>query len=442
MQLKVGASKVCIDPPESEYPFPSNFSLCDSKYDECHVRSIAINNGEKTILFLVYELSDLPGIDNLESRISAAVGVHEKDIIIACTHNHSSPCDRSKAGDFQEKFELFRKIELEAGIEAAKNAVESMRPAKCGFGTIDSYCNVNRDLKTSFGFWVEGPNYAGYSNKTLAVMKFVDNDGKLIAAMLNYGAHAVCAFAQKDVDGQVKTSGNFPGIACRFVEEYYGDDAVAVWTSGAAGNQDPILWDYQWFEYPDGYVTKISLPDGSGYVHMEAIGRQQGADAVKCLEGIKEYCEDGTVEYAKSTLSFPARMRSADSPKPGKFGFRMGGEGPRTDFSAPQMPALPILIPDPSRTIDFTLNVLRIGDVAVILTSGELYAEIARDMMEASPVKKSFVVTHIPGQGGYTLDKSSVDHKVFQAFGGVEPGSTDEPLANKTKELVEKVFGL
>jgi hypothetical protein len=264
-------------------------------------------------------------------------------------------------------------------------------------------------------------------------------DGKLIASMLNFGAHAVCAFVQKDVDGKVKSSSNFPGIACRFVEDYFGNDSVAIWTSGCAGNQDPILWDYQWLEYPDGYVTKIALPDGSGYTHMDILGAKQGADAVTCIESIDASAEEMSIRYLKSTVSVPARKRDPNFKMP-PFGLRMGGEGPRTDWSAPKMPELPTMLIDPDKTIDYTLNFLKLGDIGVILTSGELYAEIGRDMMDAAPMEKTFVITHIPGQGGYTLDKSSKDHKTFQSFGGVEPGSADEPLTNKTRELVEEAL--
>ena len=439
-KLFAGAARVCIDPPDEAYPFPTNFCLCQEKYDACHVRAVTISNSQRTILFVVYELSDIPGVPGLESALAQAAGIPRGDVILAVTHNHSSPCDRCKVGDFPEKFELMRKIELEAGVEAVKKAMATMRPARYGYGTIESICNVNRDLKTAFGFWVEGPNYAGYSDHNLYVLKLEDLEGKLIAAILNFGAHAVCAFAQKDVDGKVKTSGNFPGIACRFVEEHYGGDAVALWTSGAAGNQDPLLFEYQWYEYPDGYISKIFLPDGTGYFNMEALGRRQGADAVACLDGIQAVGDEMAIQYLKSTVSFPARRKKANGSKSAPFGFRMGSEGPRTDFSPPVMPAMPELEPDPGKTVDYVLNVLRLGHVAIVLTSGELYAEIARDMLAASPVKDAFLITHIPGGGGYTLDKGSVDHKTFQAFGAIEPGITDDVLAEKTKELVTEAF--
>ena len=251
--LRVGAGKACIDPPASEYPFPSTFGMMDEIRDSCYVRSIAIDNGEKKVLFVIYELADLPRVPDLEEKLGALWGIGKEDVILCVSHNHSSPSDRCKFPCDEKKLELFLEIELEKGLEAVRQAVDSLRPAKWGYGEIESYCNVNRDLKTRFGFWVEGPAYTAYSNHTLACVKFVDENDKVIAALLNFGAHAVCAFVQKDVDGKIKSSSNFPGIACRFVEEYYGDDCIVAWTSGAAGNQDPLLFDYQWLEYPDGY---------------------------------------------------------------------------------------------------------------------------------------------------------------------------------------------
>lgn len=436
-KLRVGAARVCIDPPLDQFPFPSNFGMCDELRNSCYVRVLALDNGKKKVLFVVYELSDKPDIPDLTEKMAAIWGIDREDVILTVTHNHSSPCHKSKmAAEAKEKLALYRQIELEKGLEAVEKAVASLRPAKWGYGEIQSHINVNRDLETSFGFWVEGPNYDDYSNHTLACLKFVDENDKPIAALLNFGCHAVCAFVQKDVDGKVKMSSNFPGIACRFVEEHFGDDCVVAWTSGAAGNQDPILFDYQWLEYPDGYVTKISLPDGSGYVHMDILGSKQGADAVTCLKGIEAKKDTMSITHLHSIVPVPAQMRDPNFKMP-PFGLRMGGVGPRTDWNPPKMPDLPTMMPS-DKTIDFTLNLLQLDDLAVLMTSGEIYAQIARDMMAAVETEHSFVMTHIPGQGGYTLDRSSLGHKTFQSFGGVKAGDADGPLRDKAVELVRQ----
>ena len=60
----------------------------------------------------------------------------------------------------------------------------------------------------------------------------------------NYAVHGV-------ITGNLDMiSGDIPGAASRYVEESLGDDAVALWTSGAAGDQNPIYFN-QTYELRD-----------------------------------------------------------------------------------------------------------------------------------------------------------------------------------------------
>ena len=438
-KLYAGAGKVTIDPPKEYYPFPTNFGMTEESRNPCHVRALALDNTEKKILFVVFEMSDIPSHPDLMKRLSEASGYKEEEIIVAVTHNHSAPNDRSKmVKGADDKFAFFKEYAVTQACTAVRQAVSSMRKAKIGYGEIQSYCNVNRDKKTAYGFWVEGPAYDLYSNHTLAVVKITDEHDQMIAAMLNFGAHAVCAFCEKDADGKIKSSSNFPGIACEFVENHYGNDAVCIWTSGAAGNQDPLLFEYQYKEYEDGYVTRLDYPDGTGYLNMDILGTQQGADAVQCLESIVT-AEEDEIALITSSVQIPARMKDPSFKIP-PFGLRMGGRGERKPGDLPVMPELPKMVPDPDRMLDVAVQGIRLGHIGILLTSAEIYAEIGRDMMKASGLDNVFVITHIPGDGGYTLDKGSADHLVFQSFGAVEPGSMDEPLAEKARELSQKLF--
>ena len=86
-----------------------------------------------------------------------------------------------------------------------------------------SYINTNRDQLLRMVSGCRDRN-AGFSDKTLAVLKFEDMNGKLIAALLNYCCHGTCAFTRKDVDGKIKTSPEFTGYACNYVQQRYGGD--------------------------------------------------------------------------------------------------------------------------------------------------------------------------------------------------------------------------
>ena len=452
-ELFVGAGRALLDPPKDMYPMPTRFCIADDIYDSCYLRVIAIKSGQEQLLMLIYELSDYPTVENLTDEIVKASGFPKDSIMITFTHNHTSPCDEANlhfsGGDESEEISLkrekFKEIELEATINAVKQAVGSMRRAKAGFGTIDSFVNVNRDYETFGGYWIEAPNHAGFSDKTLSVVKFVDDNDKLIAAFLNHGTHSTCAFLQNDADGKNKTSGNFSGIACKFAEKYYGDDAVIAWAAGAAGNQNPIMSHGLLYEYEDGYATMVPVPDGVGYMQMESVGRTHGADAIKCISSIESYNSDISIKKISKTVSLPTQKRVA-LPGGKKVNVRMGGEGMRDWDKVPygQAPRVPdvtnLLEPDPENPKAMQLKLIVLGDVALVFTNGELYSELGSLIKEVSPAKNTVVTTYsIEKSTGYILDKTAVGSKVFQAFSSVVPGAADDILKDAIAEMFNTI---
>lgn len=445
-KLMVGAAKVCINPSADMYPIPSSFAdwgvdplLQSEIYDDLYCRALVVDNGEEKMLIMAYELANHPAAPGLVEKLAEAAGIPAEMIFISATHNHSAPKDNHTALKNNSPAEIafhekYWEIELAASLEAVNRAMASMRPARYGYGEGKSYVNVNRDVQSPFGFWLEGKNMEGYSDKTIRTLKFVDHEDKVIAVLLNYGMHNTCIHMMKDADGKAKTSGNVSGISCRFVEEYYGADTVALWTSGAAGNQNPLLSHHVQYEYPDGYSTNMPFPDGVGYMMMEYMGRWHGVDCVKCIENIHKYSDTMPFTTVKKDIMLPGRKRVVAQKKHAMF--RMGGIGPRKPGDIPVLPETPEMVD--AEPVKMELRLAILGDVAMICAGAELYAEIGRDVLEAVPYKKAFVVTHTcVNQAGYILDKTSVDKKVFQAFMPVKPGSADEQIVDAALELFE-----
>jgi len=447
-RLMAGAGKACINPTPELYPIPSSFAdfgvsplLQSAIYDDLCCRALAVDYEGKRVLILSYELANYPAAPDLLPALTQATGIPADHIFISATHNHSAPKDNHTVfkDNSPAEIEFHKKywnIEREASVQAAVQAVRALRPARYGYGEGLSYVNVNRDVKSPFGFWLEGKNLAGYSDKTIRTVKFVDSEDRIIAVLLNYGMHNTCVHMMKDADGKAKTSGNVSGIACRFVEEHYGDGVVALWTSGAAGNQNPLLSHNMQYEYPDGYSTCIPFPDGVGYQLMEYMGRWHGVDCVSAVDAISHYSDAMPISVAAKDVFLPGQKRAVE--QKGFAMFRMGGIGPRQPGDVPQLPQPPKMVEDDP--VKLEMRLLLLGDIAIICAGGELYAEIGRDMLAAVPYKKAMVVTHTSlHQAGYILDKTSKDKKVFQAFGAVRPGSADEKIVENTVALFELV---
>lgn len=446
--LLVGAGKACINPSPDMYPIPSSFAdwgveplLQSAVYDGLFCRAIVIDNGSQRVLIMSYELSGCPAAPGLIAALEEASGIPSEYIFLSGTHNHSAPKDyhdevRNNSPAEIAFHEKYWEIEISVGIKAASEAVRSLRPARYGYGEGTSYCNVNRDVHSPFGFWLEGKNLEGYSDKTLRTLKFVDNEDKLIAVILNYGMHNTCIHMMRDADGLAKTSGNVSGIACRFVEEHYGGGCVALWTSGAAGNQNPLLSHNAQYEYPDGYTASVPLPDGAGYMLMEYMGRWHGVDCVRSIDAVQSCSTAMPIATVQTKILLPGQQRAVE---PARFAmFRMGGVGLRQEGDVPVLPQLPEMAE--AAPVPMEMRLLVMGDVAMICAAAELYAEIGRDVLQAVPYKKAFIVTHTAvEQAGYILDKTSKDKKVFQAFAKVVPGEADERIVKGALDLFERL---
>lgn len=453
-QLKAGAAKVCINPTQDMYPIPNlvgDFGMEPvpqvEPYDDMNCRAIAVESCGKKILFLTFELGGAPDFPGYPDDISKATGIDSEYIFITATHNHADPRYRkrpSNTPELNEFIEKYEKIIYAAGIEASKKAVESMRPARYGYGESVSDINVNRDLLTFGGYWVEARNPVGYSDKTLSILKFVDMEGKLIAAFLNHGTHATNLYCLKDKDHKMKTSGNFTGVACRFVEDHYGNGAVALWTSGAAGNQNPKLSHGVQYEYPDGWTSQVQYPDGTGFIMMEYMGRYHGADCCRGIDAITRYMDRMPISHMEKVIDLPTNKPTCEWPPKDIGAFRNGGQGERDYDEIPygQIPG-PAKTPErkPSDPRKLHLHLLKMGHVAMFFANAELFAEIGRDVKEASPYKNTVIVTHHYGEKcQYIFDKTSTDVEIPMAYGGVIPGSSDELIANGVRELCDEII--
>lgn len=449
-KFRVGAGIASLDFPLEQYPAMTFSAVCEDKYDDCNCRAIAIECGSKRVLLLAFELSDIPEVPDLEKKVAQAVGYDENDIVITVTHNHTSPCDRGARGSSDADRMVFREkffqVEQESAISAAKAAVDSLRPAKYGYGQINSYINANELTRDPEIGWLCDEATNGYTDHTLAVLKFVDENDQLVCVLMNHPCHATCAM-ELDANGKYATSGNFTGITSRFLEDYYGNGVVAAWTSGAAGNMHPILNGTLVYPYTDGYVMQPQLPPGTGHMMMEHVGRQHAVDAINCIDRIRDYSDDMELSHVKGSVQIPTQ-KNLDIDELGMMMRRRQdyGRGVRSNQPKPA-PAFrePRIVDTPECPAELKMEVLKLGDTAIVGLGCELFCQIGRDIKAAIPAKNTIVITHTPGYVGdnphavgYIVDRGSLGSHNIKLYRNLKPGCYDEMIVEKAKELYEK----
>lgn len=452
-ELKVGAGKANINVPEALFPFRRYENVfLEGSLGDLYAKAIVLDNGKTRFLFVNIDAGD--AYDDKEKQdLCDRYGFELNNILFFGTHNHSAPNWGSKphpAGhqipeDQRLCMVAYEKV-VKAGVtKAIDDALNSLRPARYGFGTGESYINTNRDQLFEDGFWMQGQNYAGFSDKTLAVMKFEDLKGHLIGAVLNYCCHGTNAFVCKDVDGKVKSTPEFSGYACEYVSQRYGGDPVILWSSGCAGDQNPLFSSegFPRVYEPDGYSESVPTPPGTQYVIQKHWGYTHGIDAIRTIESIKACHSTIKIHTTATKVTLPTQHapQGADMQYNRllvdnflrKYRPELYENGNRPEKKLVEMVQ--------EGTTELIMQLAILGDTAFVGVAAEPYCKIGMKMKDASPFKNTVIMTHTDGRkAGYIIGDDSLDHKVFQSFSKVHPGGNDQRLVDGMLNMFETIL--
>lgn len=433
--LYVGAAKMCINPTPEMMPYPSfNKDPYTDIFSDVNMRVIVLDNGKTRAAVIGFDMGGVPDAKPLKERIEKETGISRDQILLSAIHNHTGcdivfspdPADQAKAAEY-------RRYVCDITIEAVKKAVASMRHARYGYGEGKSYVNGNRDMATEFGTYTQGYEPEGFCDRTVSVMKFVDDEDKLIAAIVNYGMHATLGYFDVDVDGKTKISGNIPGVAEEYAEERFGEDCVVLWTSAAAGDQNPQLYCLRDYD-KEGFPYMARTIPGLQYNLIKIMGKQHGVDICKTINSIKTYNRNLPIRFGEKIIDLPGQTFPADTD------MRWVNDITNHIYPLKEGEALPVPTDDPEHPVPLYIQEAVLGDVAFVGVAAEIYGLIGKACKEVSPYRKTMVVTHVERSIGYVIDKTSVDHYCFEQFGRVKAGVCDEQIAEGVRELFDEMM--
>jgi hypothetical protein len=417
--LRAGAARVDITPAQGELPKTSQGIL-----DRLYARAIVLDNGVSTAALITIDAGGVPEAlwQAVSERIEKELPIPAANILLTATHTHSAGGQRGP--DYAQKI-----------VESVRLAHQRLVPARMGYGTGVSFINVNRqiiDPKTNR--WWEGPNREGPSDKTVAVLAFESQNGEPIAVYYNYAVHAVIA-------GQLdQVSGDIPGAASRYIEGSFDDRVVALWSSGAAGDQNPIYYqqtydlrDIRTKEYasrgvdisnampPGGQGLDRSNPTVARLMNQQrqmllSMGQFLGEEVLHVMRGIARTDAAVALSGQYSTISCPGRERTNQG--------RAGFEGTYKDSSP----------------VEIRLGLLRIGDVMIGAVNAEVFNPIAQRLKRESPYKATMMATLTNGsaRSGYIPDDASFGKQTFEVLSSrLHPGCAESAIVNGILSLIE-----
>jgi hypothetical protein len=227
--MKVGAAAIDITPPVGTpldgYGGRTDVSL--GVHDPLHARALFLDDGETRLAFVVCDLIGIGGFlaERARKLIAQRPGIPAANVMISATHTHAGPAGVRGRGEPVLVEEVARKV---AGAVrfAHRNAVEGV--LKYGAIELASIAQNRRHP--------DGP-----IDRRLDVLAADTPAGANIATVARYGCHATTL--ERD---NLDITAEYPGEACRTIEQLIGGGTTALFFNGACANINPawIRQDY------------------------------------------------------------------------------------------------------------------------------------------------------------------------------------------------------
>ena len=422
--LRVGAAKVDVTP-QIEGPGSQFLGILDPLF----VRALVIESegGRAALVAVDAGAISTETWDYVRRRAANELAIPEDRLLLTATHTHSAPFVRDRA--FEDRI-----------VDAIAGAAAALRPARMAFGTGVSYINVNRNLVDSATQrWREGPNYEGVSDKTVAVLAFETPEGQPIAIYYNYGVHAV-------VTGNLDlVSGDIPGATSEYIEDSLGPGVVALWSTGASGDQNPIYFQQTYdlrqirieeYARRGEDISNAMPPGGRGMDRgnprvallmdqqrrmIRSMGQMLGEEVLHVARfGLERPVAKITIAGGQATIRCPGRERTDQG--------RAGVPGVYVD----------------AEPVELRLSLLKLGDTVIGGVDGEVFTAIAQRFKAESPYKHTMMATLTNGmaRSGYIPSDEAFGYQTFEVLGSrLKPGCAESAIVNGLLDLLGSVDG-
>lgn len=418
LRAGAGAAPMCFQ----QEMFPTE-GFCGI-HDDPFLKVLLLDCGEKVAIVSV-EIVMFPGdlTDQIKKTIGMITNTKEDNIWVHMTHAITTPHaphapvgmggvrleiseEEKKALD--HKIALYYESVMKSTVKAAEAAAASFRPAKMGIGTGDCAVNINRDVPTPYGWWINF-NPDGPSNHTATILRFDDLDGKTIGAVISYGLKP-CGIDNSEMEKNTRlVSSDVPGLACRLLEEKLG--APCLFAMSAAGDQVPL--EQAWYDVVEenGTVRKVDIGVQAGLEIVERLGRRMAQELAPVLERI--VCDQAAAEIAldQSFIEWPGKNRGKMQPTL-KAEYETEG----------------------TRRVD--VKAMTIGDVALVGLKPEINAPTEAQLQQASPYRTTLVVSMVNGGQKYMPQHEAYENSTWEAQNSpLMPGAAEAWVAEAVKVL-------
>lgn len=381
---------------------------CEGVRDDLHVRSLWLEGPTGRVLFLALDLVaiDVETIADWKAAIGERWGLGEHEILINESHTHSGPLVAKRFYGPNPRDEDYMQLLKERVLEAVAESSHVESECTLSFGRTELHLGISRRKLTAEGGVTWAPYPAGYVERDFPVMVVRDRQGAPICVVCSATAHP-------SILGDYLISAEYPGVACRLIEESLGGRVMAMFLQGAAGdvkvvtNADVAGGRWRKGTYGDvqragGMVASAALQvieEGMEPVRPILKARMKSAQLPTRLKGdpVAFYKEGGYVRSASDAAPQDVMERWTQ--------YHLG----RLEKGEEISPYLPCPV-----------QVVRIAEgVEFVAVSGELTSGLAGVLREAFPENPFMMLGYSNGLLCYVPSEQMLEEGGYEAYRSV-----------------------
>jgi hypothetical protein len=332
-------------------------------------------------------------LDPVTEEIAKALGISESHVLINCTHTHHAPSTVTIHG--YERDEVFCRRVQQAIVKAAKDANAKLKDGDATFHfRLGEESSVGQNsrllLKDESIYWV-GPREdavrpTGPFDPELPVLAFLRADKKPLAVLFNHSTHTI----------GVRKGGRSPsfyGLAAQELESELG--GTFLFLEGASGSTHNLSTPaaenaIRMKEAVKRALAKATPHDVSriAAVKKPFKFRVRRFDEEKEDAAVSAYCKKRAPQQADAYIEVFRAQRKVLAPRQGEE---------RTTW----------------------LQVVAIGDIAIVGVPAEFFTVLGQDIKRRSPFRYTYVAELANDYIGYLPDAKAFELGGYQTWTGL-----------------------
>jgi len=403
--LRAGLARALITPPRGSYliGYGDRYLGASRVHDDLTVTALALEDGSSRLTIVALDMLCLH--EDVVARIRRRC---PGEVLIACSHTHAGPIA------FADRHSGWMRRRLIKGIvrkvaDAVADAGQRLAPAELRFAVGEAGIAVNRRQRNPDGKIVLGVNPEGPVDPSLGVLQVLNTHGEVRATLVNFTCHPAILSPKN-----LRISAEWPGVMCREVEAATG--GMCLFLQGAAGDLNP---KHEWGDQDFAAVERLGSEVGRAVLERCERGLAPIHDTP--LRSVRDQVPLSVIERADESYQETA----------GKIlGVPSFLIDPMLRYMYPWRSRLRPG-PDGRPELPMEVQVLRIGDLALVAFAAETFNEIGEAIKRESPAPYTLFAGYSNGcvgylptarahpEGGYEVEEAPLAYRISGTF---DPG--------------------